>query len=214
MGPAGPVSVGPPGPPGEKGPVGPAGPPGAKGAMGPAGPMSVGPPGHPGEMGPVGPAGPGSVGPAGPRGAKGAVGPAGPPGERGPIGKEGPQGPMGPAGPPGLPGRSVCPAGPPGHSQTSGRVRVPCPEGYTYEMRGTCYKFFSTGKTFSEADEICRKDGGTLAMPRDVEITTFLYSISKSQGISYYTFWIGLYYQREEGKFVWVDGSALGEYSS
>ncbi|KAI8499350.1 hypothetical protein Bbelb_231140 [Branchiostoma belcheri] len=90
---------------------------------------------------------------------------------------------------------------------------VPCPEGYTKWHRGTCYKFFSTPKTFSEADQICRKDGGTLAMPRDDETSSYLHSLSKSQGNNY-RYWIGLHYQREKGKFEWVDGSALGEYSS
>ncbi|KAI8499349.1 hypothetical protein Bbelb_231130 [Branchiostoma belcheri] len=212
MRPAGPVSVGPPGPPGEKGPIGPAGPPGAKGAMGPAGPMSVGPPGHPGEMGPVGPAGPGSVGPAGPRGAKGAE-------KGGPSEKKGPRGRWV------LQGRPVCRDAPSAlldhrdiHKQLDASevihhvMLVPCPEGYTEWRRGTCYKFFSTWKTFSEADQICRKDGGTLAMPRDEETSAYLHSISKTPG-KIYIYWIGLHDQREEGKFEWVDGSALGEYS-
>ncbi|KAI8499358.1 hypothetical protein Bbelb_231220 [Branchiostoma belcheri] len=197
-----------PGPPGEKGAMGPPGPAGKMGPVGPTGPGSVGPAGPPGKMGPVGPTGPGSVGPAGPRGAKGAVGPAGPPGERGPIGPTG-HGSVGPPGSPGLPGRSVCPAGPPGHPQTAGRAQST--GGYTKWRRGTCYKFFSKEKTFSKADEICRKDGGTLAMPRDEETNAYINSLSKSQGGNY-AYWIGLHDQCEEGKFEWVDGSALGEY--
>ncbi|KAI8491811.1 hypothetical protein Bbelb_306160 [Branchiostoma belcheri] len=70
-----------------------------------------------------------------------------------------------------------------------------------------CYKsFVGIGrKTFSDAMKICRKDGGTLAMPRDNDTTAFL--ISKvHRGFAY---WIGLHDQREEGTFEWVDGSGL-----
>ncbi|XP_066268526.1 cuticle collagen 2C-like [Branchiostoma lanceolatum] len=121
VGPAGPISVGPPGLPGGKGPMGLAGPPGEKGDIGPAGPVSVGPPGPPGEKGPIGPVGPVYAGPPGPPGENGPIGPtgpvsAGPPGPPGHKGHIGPAGPAstGPPGPPGLPG-AIGPAGPPGN---------------------------------------------------------------------------------------------------
>ncbi|KAI8484555.1 hypothetical protein Bbelb_376620 [Branchiostoma belcheri] len=87
-----------------------------------------------------------------------------------------------------------------------------CPEGYTIR-RGICYKAFKTGKSFSEAAAACRADGGTLAMPRDAETNAFLVSLYKSLNIDDH-FWFGLHDQREEGMFEWVDGSALGSYSS
>ncbi|XP_019627787.1 PREDICTED: C-type lectin domain family 3 member A-like [Branchiostoma belcheri] len=89
---------------------------------------------------------------------------------------------------------------------------VSCPGGYTM-WRGTCYKAFIAAKNFSGATAACGKDGGTLAMPRDAETDAFLIWLYKrvSDG---FAFWFGLHDQHEEGKFVWVDGSQLGSYSS
>ncbi|XP_035660163.1 collectin-12-like [Branchiostoma floridae] len=185
---------------------------GEKGAMGPAGPASLGPPGPPGEKGAMGPAGPASLGPPGPPGEKGAMGPAGPAsvGPPGPPGEKGPAGPVsfgppGPPGPPGLPGNSFQCPGP--------AERASCPEGYT-KWRETCYKAFNeykSGGTFNEATETCRRDGGTLAMPRDAETNKFLVSLERNKGSFY---WIGLHDQRSEGLFEWVDGSVLGRFKN
>ncbi|XP_019626073.1 PREDICTED: C-type lectin domain family 4 member M-like [Branchiostoma belcheri] len=87
-----------------------------------------------------------------------------------------------------------------------------CPEGYTM-WRGICYKAFNTSKTFSEAGAACRADGGTLAMPRDAETNAFLISLYMSVRDEFF-FWIGLHDRCEEGRFEWMDGSALGPYSS
>ncbi|XP_019646208.1 PREDICTED: C-type lectin domain family 4 member F-like [Branchiostoma belcheri] len=78
---------------------------------------------------------------------------------------------------------------------------------------GICYKAFNTRKSFSEAAAACRADGGTLAMPRDADTRSFLISLYKSVS-DHSFFWIGLHDQREEGRFEWVDRSALGPYSS
>eukprot|EP00058_Branchiostoma_floridae_P007226 XP_002592714.1 hypothetical protein BRAFLDRAFT_67154 [Branchiostoma floridae] len=86
-----------------------------------------------------------------------------------------------------------------------------CPKGYTV-FRGICYKAFNIQKTFSEAAAACCEDGGTLAMPRDAETNDFLISLYKSVGNR--AFWFGLHDQFEEGSFEWMDGSALGNYSS
>ncbi|XP_066268395.1 perlucin-like protein [Branchiostoma lanceolatum] len=140
------------------------------------------------------------MGPTGPV----CIGPPGPPGEKGP------QGLMGPPGPPG----SVCPAGPLEHPRTSRRYKlseVSCPDGYT-KWRGTCFKAFNMMKAFSEAAETCRKDGGTLAMPRDTETNDFL--VSLQQNPRYSSYWIGLHDRRKEREFEWIDGSALGKYDS
>ncbi|XP_066270910.1 uncharacterized protein [Branchiostoma lanceolatum] len=84
------------------------------------------------------------------------------------------------------------------------------PDGYT-KWRGIYYKVFSTRKSFSESAARCREDGGTLAMPRDDETNAFLISLYQSVSTSA---WFGLHDQREEGQFEWIDGTALGEYSS
>ena len=78
---------------------------------------------------------------------------------------------------------------------------------------GICYKAFDKEKTFGGAAAACGEDGGTLAMPRDAGTNAFLISLYTSVSDKG-TFWIGLHDQREEGSFEWVDGSALGTYSS
>ncbi|XP_035688674.1 collectin-10-like [Branchiostoma floridae] len=78
--------------------------------------------------------------------------------------------------------------------------------------RGICYKAFNTREPFNEAAAACRKDGGTLAMPRDAETNAFLSSLYTTVGGRY--FFIDLQDQREEGRFEWADGSALGMYKS
>ncbi|XP_035675991.1 perlucin-like [Branchiostoma floridae] len=83
-----------------------------------------------------------------------------------------------------------------------------CPDGYM-KYREVCYKAFDTYKTFSESAEICRSDGGTLAMPRDAGINAFLYSLTTTLG-SNDDFWFGLHDQRQEGKWTWMDDTALG----
>ncbi|KAI8514541.1 hypothetical protein Bbelb_071320 [Branchiostoma belcheri] len=79
--------------------------------------------------------------------------------------------------------------------------------------RGICYKAFDTKKFFSGAAAACRADGGTLAIPRDAETDAFLISLCRSVSNGG-PFWFGLHDQREEGRFEWMDGSALGPYSS
>eukprot|EP00058_Branchiostoma_floridae_P025931 XP_002611421.1 hypothetical protein BRAFLDRAFT_63950 [Branchiostoma floridae] len=83
-----------------------------------------------------------------------------------------------------------------------------CPEGYIMWI-GVCYKVFNTEKTFSDAAATCGEDGGLLAMPRDAKTNAFLVSLSGKRA-----FWIGLHDRDEEGSFEWVDGSALGAYTS
>ncbi|KAI8482040.1 Glutamate receptor ionotropic, delta-1 [Branchiostoma belcheri] len=78
--------------------------------------------------------------------------------------------------------------------------------------REICYKAFDMEKTFGSAEVICRQHGGTLAMPRDADTNAFLGSLHKFVD-NRKIFWIGLHDQREEGKFEWVDGSALGSYN-
>ncbi|KAI8491767.1 hypothetical protein Bbelb_305720 [Branchiostoma belcheri] len=72
---------------------------------------------------------------------------------------------------------------------------------------------FRTKRTFSDATTICRRDGGTLAMPRDAETNSFLHQLQPPNRLTI-NCWIGLHDQRMEGKFEWVDGSPLGKYSS
>ncbi|XP_019627720.1 PREDICTED: pulmonary surfactant-associated protein D-like [Branchiostoma belcheri] len=104
------------------------------------------------------------------------------------------------------------------------KALLSCAEGYT-KRRGICYKVFNKQKTFTGAASTCRADGGTLAMPRDADTNAFLISLYKSvsddRGFWFRlldqreeAFWFGLHDQRVEGRFEWVDGSALGPYNS
>ncbi|XP_078619781.1 alpha-N-acetylgalactosamine-specific lectin-like [Branchiostoma floridae x Branchiostoma japonicum] len=52
-------------------------------------------------------------------------------------------------------------------------------------------------------------------MPRDADTNAFIVCFLKSvdhEGKAYY--WFGLQYQRRERRFEWLDGTALGEFSS
>ncbi|XP_078598051.1 collectin-10-like [Branchiostoma floridae x Branchiostoma japonicum] len=79
--------------------------------------------------------------------------------------------------------------------------------------QGICYKVLKTPKTFSRAASTCRRDGGTLAMPRDAETNAFLLSLFTSDVRDKRAVWFGLHDQREEGSFGWVDGSEIGTYN-
>ncbi|KAI8491373.1 hypothetical protein Bbelb_310060 [Branchiostoma belcheri] len=242
IGPVGPVSTGPPGPPGppgEKaairpfgpvsaGPPGPRGPPGEKGAIGPTGPGGPpgwqGPRGLPGQKGEIGPHGRqgtrgemGPIGPQGPKGAPGRQGLRGSMAQKDEIGPIGPRGPVGPPGPPGGPGlkSGMGPTGPRGPTPRC-KSNGGCPKGYL-RRREFCFKAFVTSKSFDKASEICSRDGGTLAMPKDADFNSFLISLYKTTAAgsrSTGELWFGLSDRRLEGAFEWVDGTPLRGFTS
>eukprot|EP00058_Branchiostoma_floridae_P000015 XP_002585503.1 hypothetical protein BRAFLDRAFT_111946 [Branchiostoma floridae] len=138
-----------------------------------------------------------------------------------PTEAEAPMGTVGPSAPIELTGFPN-PTGQPEHHPTSTSnmsdtdlFSATCPKDYT-EFRGICYrKSEKPGNSFSNAAAACRKDGGTLAMPKDAATDTFLISLHKPEDIySIEYFWIGLHDQHREGSFEWVDGTPLGEYTS
>ncbi|XP_066270860.1 pulmonary surfactant-associated protein D-like [Branchiostoma lanceolatum] len=189
-------SAGPPGPTGEKGPMGPAGsagPPGEKGPMRPAG--SAGPPWIPGEKGPMGQ--------------------LGLPGHPGLKERRGPWGQLGLPGYPGLQERRGL------WGQLGQRGLLDLEEiGNPWDrlalgLAGHQYKrVFGTTKTFSEAIETCRRQGGTLAMPRDHKTNRFLAAEVGKWIRRCVDIWLGLHDRREEGRFEWVDGTPLGDFNA
>ncbi|KAI8520289.1 hypothetical protein Bbelb_000430 [Branchiostoma belcheri] len=208
------------------------GPPGEQGPMGPTGPVSAGPPGPPGEKGPTGP--------AGPPGEKGNKGPAGPPGaDTGPSGPAEEKAPKGPATPV-LPGGRISEqrmATGVGEDKGSGDnlglvTRLDCASAlWSYAsgepfpfpelpivhlfyggLHPSCYQAFTDRVNFDTAAEICRREGGTLAMPRDSLSNQRIASLVSR--FKYTGFWFGLHDRHQEGHFEWVDGTPLGHFRS
>ncbi|XP_019639114.1 PREDICTED: C-type lectin domain family 4 member M-like [Branchiostoma belcheri] len=84
-----------------------------------------------------------------------------------------------------------------------------CPDDY-HKYRQLCFKVFETRKNFHDSAAACRADGGTLAMPRDAGINAFLVSLINAEDpYGSADYWFGLHDQREEGKWEWMDGTAL-----
>ncbi|KAI8513631.1 hypothetical protein Bbelb_079550 [Branchiostoma belcheri] len=75
-----------------------------------------------------------------------------------------------------------------------------------------CIAKCATNQTFSDSSAACQADGGTLAMPRDAGINTFLITLINMHRPD--KVWFGLHDQRNEGQWTWVDRSALGTYST
>ncbi|CAH1224744.1 BCAN [Branchiostoma lanceolatum] len=96
------------------------------------------------------------------------------------------------------------------HERAETHPLRPCPDGYK-KYRQLCFRVFETTETFSGAAAACRVDGGTLAMPRDPGTNGFLVSLINTKyaygGSGDY--WFGLHDRNEEGKWEWLDGTAL-----
>ncbi|KAI8491947.1 hypothetical protein Bbelb_303200 [Branchiostoma belcheri] len=86
-----------------------------------------------------------------------------------------------------------------------------CPGGYR-KFEGTCYRAFGDPKSFWAANERCRRDAGTLAMPKDAATHKFLISLMKRFGFK--PFFFGLHDVFNEGRFEWIDGTKLGSFNS
>ncbi|XP_078687076.1 uncharacterized protein LOC144919491 [Branchiostoma floridae x Branchiostoma belcheri] len=93
----------------------------------------------------------------------------------------------------------------PERERASIRLLETCPDGYQ-NYREVCYMAFHLPRSFSVSAETCRFVGGTLAMPRDAGINDLLTSLVDPA--SKYSYWFGLH--RQEGKWEWIDGTALG----
>ncbi|XP_078673408.1 macrophage mannose receptor 1-like [Branchiostoma floridae x Branchiostoma belcheri] len=87
-----------------------------------------------------------------------------------------------------------------------------CPGGYRM-YGGICYKAFDDTETFLKASEKCFDDCGTLAMPKDNNMNTFLISLKNEVDLNH-GFWFGLVDQHEEGSWQWIDGTPIGNYSA
>ncbi|CAH1267495.1 CSMD3 [Branchiostoma lanceolatum] len=72
-------------------------------------------------------------------------------------------------------------------------------------FNGVCYKDFAEEMAYDEARQTCARDGGLLAMPKDVTINNFLHDLAGGGDR-----WIGLNDANNEGQFVFEDGQTLG----
>ena len=75
-----------------------------------------------------------------------------------------------------------------------------CPSGYS-PFQQSCYKFFSSSKSWQNARAQCQADGGDLVSIANQEEYAFVQSL-QSVG-----FWLGYNDIGHEGRFVWSDGS-------
>ncbi|XP_066295929.1 sushi, von Willebrand factor type A, EGF and pentraxin domain-containing protein 1-like isoform X2 [Branchiostoma lanceolatum] len=87
-----------------------------------------------------------------------------------------------------------------------------CPAGYR-AFRGACYKAFDAEKTYTESEAVCSSAGGTLAMPQDKSLNTFLIGLKNSLNPRV-RYWIGLNDKAKEGAWRWSDDLPVGDFSS
>ncbi|XP_019631557.1 PREDICTED: lectin BRA-3-like [Branchiostoma belcheri] len=90
------------------------------------------------------------------------------------------------------------------------RQEGPCPSGYeSHQHSRSCYKAYDQWSNYNSARAACTSDGGTLAMPRDAVTNTFLINLKNAVDPNA-AFFFGLTDSRQEGRWVWEDGTVLG----
>ncbi|KAI8491498.1 hypothetical protein Bbelb_306980 [Branchiostoma belcheri] len=88
-----------------------------------------------------------------------------------------------------------------------------CPSGYeSHQYSRSCYKAFNQESGYNNAKATCTSDGGTLAMPRDAVTNTFLINLKNTVDQNA-DFIFGLTDIHQEGRWVWEDDTALGNFS-
>ncbi|KAI8496888.1 hypothetical protein Bbelb_255430 [Branchiostoma belcheri] len=85
-----------------------------------------------------------------------------------------------------------------------------CPPGYQQHGHN-CYKANNDKKSYDNAAATCRADGGSLAMPRDLQTHEFLVTLKNQVDRSAW-FWLGFNDQSQEGEWYYVDGTRLGSF--
>ncbi|XP_064018402.1 macrophage mannose receptor 1-like [Pogoniulus pusillus] len=77
----------------------------------------------------------------------------------------------------------------------------------------SCFKFFvrqrTEMKSWFEAEEFCREIGGDLVTINSREDQILLWQLASDKGLSYQSFWIGLFLLNADEGFAWVDGSPV-----
>ncbi|KAK3597120.1 hypothetical protein CHS0354_021229 [Potamilus streckersoni] len=86
-----------------------------------------------------------------------------------------------------------------------------CPAGYSsHPDEKFCYKFYNECKTWAEARQVCRRDGGDLISLKTINFA-FFKELSKQQtGVcSLPTVWVGLSDISVEGQWYWLNGEKV-----
>ncbi|XP_041911793.1 CD209 antigen-like protein C [Arvicola amphibius] len=84
------------------------------------------------------------------------------------------------------------------------RLCRPCPWDWTF-FQENCYFFSTFRQTWMKSVTACQEVGAQLVVIKSDEEQSFLRRMSKKKGHA----WIGLSDQKQEGKWVWIDGSPL-----
>jgi len=88
-------------------------------------------------------------------------------------------------------------------------IKTSCKAGYTYfSHTGQCYKYVSGNKAWTEANAVCRADGGNLASVHDIETNDFLTTLTQV-----YTWIGGFRLVDDQNVWGWTDGSGW-DYSN
>ncbi|UYV83192.1 clec-78 [Cordylochernes scorpioides] len=89
-----------------------------------------------------------------------------------------------------------------------------CPEGWTFDNVGICYKFFNIRHSWREARDVCRRYGSELALLQDFPQNNFSASLAGSvlRNTGHNSYWLGL--QSVEGLSTNTLESAGGRFVS
>ena len=86
---------------------------------------------------------------------------------------------------------------------------VACNNGWKH-YQSSCYKYSNRQSRWTDAEDLCQKDGAHLAKITSRKEQDFVFSLGVHQP---FQIWIGLRAQGPSGKFTWADGSPLGNFT-
>lgn len=72
---------------------------------------------------------------------------------------------------------------------------------------GTIFRVYKQQKSWKDAEAFCESIGGTLAMPKDEEISDFIIDIAKQYNIN--GLWLGATNEEDQSTWKWVDGTLM-----
>lgn len=86
---------------------------------------------------------------------------------------------------------------------------VACDNGWKH-YRSSCYKYSNRQSRWTDAEGFCQRDGGHLPKITSREVQDFVFGLGLHQP---FDTWIGLREQKDSGKFIWADGSPVGNFT-